>query len=112
MLTAYYPDHGKMEWLQFDVRSHQQMVPYLAVMNLFPKKEDKMQNSSQSPRSNTKKKNSQQQQQQQPDQLEPPHPIYRTDIPMAMTTDYGIPSELQFYLEVRSYMLYDEVIFI
>lgn len=86
-----------MEWLQFEMQGHQQLIPKALLESLFVQEEINPLSTNQSPRMNNKSK-----QKQRAAQIpaEPSMPFSK--LPSAGITDVGLPPALQSYLEVSS----------
>lgn len=83
-----------MEWLQFDMHGHHQMIPRDLLESLFQQEEINPQNPTQSPRMS--KKNKIAAQQRQPPEATMPI----SKLPTAGVTDWGLSPGLFHYLEV------------
>lgn len=94
-LTAFWAGNEKMEWLQFETQSHQQLIPRSLLESLFVQEEVNPLNATQSPRMNNKAK-----QKQRAAQMSSEPSMSLSKLPSAQITEYGLPPLLQSYLEV------------
>jgi hypothetical protein len=101
-LTAFWAGSDKLEWLQFEMEKHETYIQRAALESLFSQPSPSQLSQTQSPRMNksTAKQRQQQQRLQQPD-MQPM--MKRSDLPTAEITEWGIPPELQSYLEVCNF---------
>ncbi|KAF2866191.1 LIM-domain binding protein-domain-containing protein [Massariosphaeria phaeospora] len=104
-LTAYYAGSEKMEWLQFEMQGYQQYLQRAALVPLFQPQSPTLINQTNSPRmSKTKQRQQQQQQQRLLQEQQQETYLQLSRLPEANVSEWGIPPELQAYLEIYETM--------
>ncbi|KAF2689706.1 hypothetical protein K458DRAFT_131405 [Lentithecium fluviatile CBS 122367] len=99
-LTAFWAaGSDKMEWLQFEMQGHQQLIPRALLESLFVQEEINPLNANQSPRMNNKSK-----QKQRAAQMPAEPSMSASKLPSAGITEFALPPALQSYLEIGEMM--------